>query len=343
MSAVPPQLESPWPHRLAVVLCCATFPLIWIGGLVTTHEAGMAVPDWPNTYGYNLLLYPMSEWLNGPWNLFIEHGHRLFAVFTGLITIALTVTVWRTESRPWVRNAAIGVLGLVLLQGALGGMRVLFDARTLAMIHGCTGPLFFMACVGMAVVTSRRWKQANRAAAISTKDESRLRNLMRLGWLTTGLSYLQLVIGAQLRHISPMAHPSQSLVILGFHVLVACLLVAQISYLAFKTVRHQRGDRWLSRPVYTVLGLIFLQFALGVGTWVTNYGTPSCFTYVTEHAAHYTISAGGPLQTNITTAHVAVGSLILVTLFCFSLRATRRIWPTQAASFARIAPVGATA
>src|SRR5262249_36289635 len=67
---------NPWPHRWAVGLVCATFPLIWIGGLVTTYGAGMAVPDWPNTYGYNLWLYPAATWINGPWKLFVEHGHR---------------------------------------------------------------------------------------------------------------------------------------------------------------------------------------------------------------------------------------------------------------------------
>ena len=60
-----------------MVLVCATFPLIWVGGLVTTYEAGMAVPDWPTTYGYNLFLYPWQTWMLGPWDLFIEHGHRL--------------------------------------------------------------------------------------------------------------------------------------------------------------------------------------------------------------------------------------------------------------------------
>ncbi len=83
------QNESRWPHRVAVVLCCATFPLIWIGGLVTTHDAGMAVPDWPNTFGYNLFLYPYSEWFAAPWDLFIEHGHRLLAAAVGMLTIVL--------------------------------------------------------------------------------------------------------------------------------------------------------------------------------------------------------------------------------------------------------------
>ena len=71
------RMTNCWPHRLAVALACATFPLIWVGGLVTTYDAGMAVPDWPGTYGYNLLLYPWQTWIAGPWDLFIEHGHRL--------------------------------------------------------------------------------------------------------------------------------------------------------------------------------------------------------------------------------------------------------------------------
>ena len=78
------QPRSPWPHRLAVLLVCATFPLIWVGGLVTTYDAGMAVPDWPTTYGYNLFLYPWQTWLAGPWDLFIEHGHRLLGSLGGL-------------------------------------------------------------------------------------------------------------------------------------------------------------------------------------------------------------------------------------------------------------------
>ena len=107
------QPDSPWPHRLAVALCCATFPLVWVGGLVTTHDAGMAVPDWPNTYGYNLLLYPWSEWFAGPWDLFIEHAHRLFASAVGLLCIAFVIVVWRADSRLWMRYVSIGALALV--------------------------------------------------------------------------------------------------------------------------------------------------------------------------------------------------------------------------------------
>src|SRR5262249_58169712 len=84
---------SPCPPRLAVALALVTFPLIWVGGLVTTYDAGMAVPDWPSTYGYNLLLYPWQTWFAGPWDLFIEHGHRLLAAATGVLAIGFVVVV----------------------------------------------------------------------------------------------------------------------------------------------------------------------------------------------------------------------------------------------------------
>ncbi|MEX0820053.1 MAG: cytochrome oxidase assembly protein, partial [Pirellulaceae bacterium] len=114
-------LESPWPHRWAVLLVCATFPLIWVGGLVTTYDAGMAVPDWPSTFGYNLFAYPWQTWLFGPWDLFIEHGHRLLGAVVGCIAIVFVWSVWRNDRRFGMRAAALGALGLVIFQGVLGG------------------------------------------------------------------------------------------------------------------------------------------------------------------------------------------------------------------------------
>ncbi|HEY7710462.1 MAG TPA: cytochrome oxidase assembly protein, partial [Candidatus Entotheonella sp.] len=147
-----------WPHRWAVALACATFPLVWVGGLVTTTDSGMAVPDWPTTYGYNLFLYPLSTWLAGPWDIFVEHGHRLLGAIVGCLTIGLVVSLWRSESRTWLRWLGVAALLLVVSQGVLGGMRVVYDERSLAMFHGTTGPLFFAITVAMTVFTSRRWR-----------------------------------------------------------------------------------------------------------------------------------------------------------------------------------------
>ncbi|MAP10376.1 MAG: cytochrome oxidase assembly protein, partial [Rhodopirellula sp.] len=95
------QLVPKWPFRLTRVMVCLTWPLIWVGGLVTTYDAGMSVPDWPGTYGYNLLLYPISTWLFGPFDLFIEHGHRLLAALVGFIAIGLVIASLKTEKRRW--------------------------------------------------------------------------------------------------------------------------------------------------------------------------------------------------------------------------------------------------
>ena len=116
-----------WPHRVALVLACATFPLLFIGGLVTSKGAGLAVPDWPTTFGYNMFLYPWSKMVG---NIFYEHSHRLVASFVGLLTIALAVTFWLREPRAWLRWLGLGALGLVIVQGVLGGLRVVLLEST---------------------------------------------------------------------------------------------------------------------------------------------------------------------------------------------------------------------
>src|SRR3954447_16535005 len=102
MSSTSQERPSSWPHRLAVALALVTFPVIWVGGLVTTYDAGMAVPDWPGTFGYNLLLYPWQSWLAAPWNLFIEHAHRLLAASAGILSIALVAVVLCADRRRWL-------------------------------------------------------------------------------------------------------------------------------------------------------------------------------------------------------------------------------------------------
>ena len=120
-SARDPSSFSPWPHRLAVILACATLPLLFIGGLVTSLGVGLAVPDWPTTFGYNMFLYPWSKMIGG---IFYEHSHRLVASCVGLLTIALTLTLWLKEPRPWLRWLGVAALALVIVQGVLGGLRV---------------------------------------------------------------------------------------------------------------------------------------------------------------------------------------------------------------------------
>ena len=319
--------RSKWPHFFAVTLVCATFPLIWVGGLVTTYDAGMAVPDWPTTYGYNMFLYPVSTWVSGPWDLFIEHGHRLLGSLAGILTIALNVAIWKFDSRRWMRWVGAAALLLVISQGLLGGMRVRMNSTDLARAHGCTGPLFFAVSVGIVVMTSKFWFEKERYAK-AIMD----RKLVVFGWVLVALTYLQLVLGAHLRHPGVDWLPTQFRAVVIFHVAVAVALVAHV----FNVARQGRHFAWLKRPALLLLTLVAFQFVLGFATWRAKYGWPSFVPMVAEAKAdqpmeialHNTL-VGGTVQSEsmnqalTVTGHVAVGSLILATSVFYATRATR--------------------
>jgi heme a synthase len=319
MNEVAHNARSPWPHRLAVVLACATFPLLWVGGLVTTTDAGMAVPDWPNTYGYNLFLYPWQSWLASPWDLFVEHGHRLLASSIGMLTIALLVVLWRSEPRTWVRKLGVAALALVILQGVIGGMRVLLDERTLAMVHGCTGPLFFSVTVALAVVTSKSWLASD--APLVRPQSGQVR---RLAVVTAVLFYLQLVFGAVLRHMPIESQPGTFALAVRFHLLLAGVLVLHVALLTWLVMRHFRQVRPLFWLTMSLVGLLAVQILLGASTWIVKYSVPAwAIDWLPPN--DFANTAGGWLQTNIVTGHVAIGSLLLGTSVATAILALRRL------------------
>lgn len=313
------QLETRWPHRLAWLVVIATFPLIWVGGLVTTYEAGMAVPDWPNTYGYNLFLYPWQTWLFGPWDLFIEHGHRLLGALVGILTIALALALW--FGRPSGVSRWLGwiVLAAVIGQGALGGTRVLLDERQLAKVHACTGPAFFALAVGVLVATSRTWRMASTVAHRSAGA------LQATALLTALLSYLQLVVGAQLRHVAPSSAPGVFRIFVLFHLAVAVVLALLSLLLAGRALLRFRGQPRLVCLATALCILVIGQIALGGGTWLVNYAWPWHDASAPHWAAAHTIVAHGQLQTLITTAHVALGSLIVAAALALTMWSWRLV------------------
>ena len=151
-----------WPHRLAVITACATFPLLFIGGLVTSKGAGLAVPDWPTTFGYNMFLYPWSKMVG---NIFYEHSHRLVASAVGFLTIALALSLWLQERRKWLRWLGVIALALVVLQGVLGGLRVTLLEQSLAIVHASLAQAFFALTVSLALFTSPEWRREDRRTA----------------------------------------------------------------------------------------------------------------------------------------------------------------------------------
>lgn len=329
--------DNPWPHRLAIVVACATFPLIWVGGLVTTYDAGMAVPDWPSTFGYNLFLYPWQTWITGPFDLFIEHGHRLLGALVGMLTMGLVAVTWKFESRRWVRWFSLVCLAGVISQGVLGGMRVLLDERTLAKIHACTGPLFFALAMAMVVVTSKRWRNLDYRIVTSSRPNIHTK-LTSLAGIVAFLTFAQIVVGAQLRHITFATTHSFFRMAVFFHVAIAALLFVQTMLLAIRCWRQPQ--QVLRRRGLILLVLISAQIGLGIASWIVNYGPPA---FLGESwMIGYTVAAKTLTQAMIVTAHVAIGSSILVTSLTVAMHTARLQWtgkreyradtPSQAAS-----------
>src|SRR6185503_13071025 len=148
--------QNPWLHRFAVFTAMVTLFLICVGGIVTSKGVGMAVPDWPNTYGYNMFLFPISKWVGG---VFYEHSHRLVASGVGMLTIALAVWTWLTKQRPWLRQMTFWAVILVSVQGILGGLRVVKMKDEIGIFHAGLAQLFLCYMVTVAVFLSGWWQK----------------------------------------------------------------------------------------------------------------------------------------------------------------------------------------
>ena len=110
-------------HRFSQFVVGCTVLLVLAGSLVTSTGSGLAVPDWPTTYGWNMFTFPPSKWVGG---IFYEHGHRLIASTVGFLTIILAGWIWFAEPRRWMKRLGVAALAAVIAQGVLGGLTVLF-------------------------------------------------------------------------------------------------------------------------------------------------------------------------------------------------------------------------
>jgi cytochrome c oxidase assembly protein subunit 15 len=185
--------DNPWLHRFAMFTALATLVLIGIGGLVTSKGVGMAVPDWPTTYGYNMFLVPFDQWL-GKFGVFEEHFHRLMASFVGFLTIGLAIWLWVKEARKWVRLLGIGAFVLVVMQGLLGGLRVTEINQNLGLVHGAVAQLFLILVCAIALVTSAWWQRVN------VSDRAGFVPLKGILVAVICLVFVQLLLGATMRH-----------------------------------------------------------------------------------------------------------------------------------------------
>ncbi|MFI5166182.1 MAG: COX15/CtaA family protein [Thermoanaerobaculales bacterium] len=209
-----------WVGAFAAITAAATLLQLLIGGVVTSEGAGLAVVDWPNSFGYNMFLYPLSRMTGG---IYYEHAHRLFGSLVGLTTVVLALQLWRVERRAWVKRLGGVAVALVVVQGILGGLRVtgnftLSTAREamapstpLAIVHGVLGPVFFAVVVALAVFTSSAWGGTRVASSSAAAETER-----GLGAVLVAALLVQLVLGTMQRQLAHglLAHVTFAIVVL---------------------------------------------------------------------------------------------------------------------------------
>ena len=329
-----PPRYNPGLHRVALLTAAATFPLIFMGGLVTSHGAGMSVPDWPNSYGYNMFTFPPSLWLSKQaGGIFYEHSHRLMGSVVGMLSIVLAAWAWKTESRRWVRWLAAGVLGAVIVQGVLGGLRVVLVELDLAVVHACFAQAFFCLAALTVVVTSKWWLESQ--AAPVTAD----RTTFRLAATLAAVVYVQLVAGAMMRHYGAgLAIPDLPL--------AYGKALPPISAAGLELANESR--RWDAGLPGVTLGQVWLHFAHRVGAVVVTVAAAALLARVVRRRRRELFAASWVLAfllatqvtlgvltvlwrkpADVASLHVAVGALVLVTAFIMALRSARVNWLTS--------------
>jgi cytochrome c oxidase assembly protein subunit 15 len=282
-----------WLHRFALLTTVATFPLLFVGGLVTSTGSALAVPDWPTTFGYHMFLYPISGMVGG---ILYEHSHRLLGALVGFFTIFLTLWLWLKEPRLWLRCLGSIALVAVVLQGILGGLRVVLLAHPLAIVHACLAQAFFALLVSIAFFT------APVRPGLSTElPIPALTRLRRFCLLTTAVIYFQMAFGAILRHTGTR---------LDAHLALAALVALLVIALNVAMWRHYAEINAIVRPTMLLSVLLLLQLALGLGAYLVKF---------TPMAA---LATSG-LRVSLTTTHLAVGSLLLATSLVLTLRTYR--------------------
>ncbi len=293
-------------HRFAVLTAGATFVLLFVGGLVTSTGSGLAVPDWPLSFG--MVLPPMRG------GVLFEHGHRLAAALVGCLTVVLALWTVVGEPRPRVRALGLTALLAVVLQGVLGGVTVLYKLPlAVSVTHACLAQAFFCLTVTLALVTGAGWTAA-QARGVSPR-------LARLAAFTTGLVFVQLVLGALMRHmgaglaipdfplafgrlVPPLATPY--ITVHFAHRVGALAVAAAVATTVGAVLRERAAGPWLRRPALLAAGLVLVQLTLGaLVIWSGRAVLP-------------------------TTTHLVVGAALLATCLVLALRAGRVAAPRTA-------------
>ena len=280
-----------WLHRYAVLLAFCTLLLVVAGGLVTSNEAGLSVPDWPLSYGK--LMPPMEG------GIFYEHGHRMVATTVGILTIGLVIFLFRSEPRRWLRRLGLIALGAVILQGLLGGMTVKFMLpKPVSISHACLAQLFFSTTVAIALFTSPAWKRGARPV-----DDTAEPQLRWLAILAPVCVLGQVALGAAARHKALGIVP---------HVAGALLATGVILWVTLLILMRYSEQPALRASALTLLGVTFVQVFLGIAAYMSRLATADAVQPM-------------PVMVIFTVLHVAAGALTLAASVVLAIQVFRNL------------------
>jgi heme a synthase len=281
-------------HRYSVFLACCTLLLVAAGATVTSKEAGLSVPDWPLSYGQ--VMPPMTG------NIFYEHGHRMIASAVGFLTIILTVWLWRSNEPKWLRRLGLVALGLVIVQGTLGGLTVLYLLPpAVSILHACTAQAFFTLTCSIALFTSPSWK----GSWIPKEDATGLRSMV----LAMPVSvFVQLALGAAYRH---------KVIALPWHVGGAMMVAAVVFFVGVFALLQLREQTQIRKWTIAALVVTGFQVFLGVAAYMARVATADDPQPM-------------PVMILFTVAHVATGALTLAVNTMLAIQVRRLAQEAQA-------------
>jgi cytochrome c oxidase assembly protein subunit 15 len=301
-------------HTFAKFLAGCTVLLVLAGSLVTSTGSGLSVPDWPTTYGWNMLTFPPSMWVGG---IFYEHSHRLIATTVGFLSIILASWLWLREPRRWMKWLGLAALGAVIAQGVLGGLTVLFFLpASISTAHAGLAEIFFCLIVSIALFTSPQWVEGY---GWKKRDATQDGELRALATATTGLIYVQILLGATMRHTGaglaipdfPLmfgrllpTHWDPRIAIHFSHRVGALVVVISVLATSARVWYHHRERRELRQPAAILVALAIIQATLGALTVLSRRDIA------------------------INSLHVVCGALLLTTSLVLTLRSWRGAFGT---------------
>lgn len=296
-------------YMFTLVTIMFTVVLLAWGAVVTSIEAGLAVPDWPTSFNSIDPINPTPGWYKIP-PVLAEHGHRVMGMIVGALTLILSVWTFFADPRSWMKKVGLLALLLVIVQGVLGGLRVVWISLDLAVVHACVAQLFFATLASMALFTSAPWVQAQ--GVLPENDATR--KLRRTLLLTAGILYGQIILGAILRHPGDGSNP----MLAGLHMLGAGVVFVFV-FLTIKAARKADPDKTLvSKMAHGIAGILTLQIILGFMAYIVILQ-----------------DLDGPrstLQVIMNTAHMVVGALFFASTIALVWVAGRKRLVDQGAS-----------